>query len=136
MRDGHDRWLALGDPADEPVAAACYLPKCPRPATWHIEPVEPGPGGRDACGGHLAKAVERASRKAKGGTVAVHPLFDVENVAQLVELVMIGAAIYGLVTDPTAALAIEAMTAETLDIMRRALGDDATVRHLPRRVDE
>ena len=92
-----------------PPVVECVIGACGAPAKFRVVDVE-GELQRDVCGRHLARQVARMLRKAKGGVV-VEPI-DAQVLGDLLPLLAVGASIYGLVSDPTAALAFTHMSEE------------------------
>jgi hypothetical protein len=93
-----------------PPPIECASGGCPAVAAYRVVDVE-GELRREVCAAHLPRWVARMLRRAKGGLV-VEPV-DAQVLGDLLPLLAIGASVYGLVADPTAALALANMSAET-----------------------
>lgn len=93
--------------------------KCVRPARWKVCDTA-GEGARVACDEHLPRVASRCVRRFDGPAV-VSPMFLAGHVDDLAPLLLLGADVYGLVADPTASLAAEAMTPATRETVVAAL---------------
>lgn len=93
-----------------PPPVECVIGACRKVARYRVVDVE-GDLRREACASHFPRLVSRMLRKAKGGVV-VEPI-DAQVLGDLLPLLAVGASVYGLVSDPTAALAFANMTDAT-----------------------